>query len=643
MRLAFVSVMLAAIQLVTAGADAQVVLTGRVLHPRHAGSEDLVPLSTILCFANLSGSQAEPGSFRTWETEPVGWFRISGGAGNYTLVFANPAHFMRPLMVTNVVLRPGEQWKRNVMPSLECYGLDDRQWDKNPASDYWQLFTARGSSVTQVGFKLVHDGIDGMGPGKQNLVVSIHRRGPGAPQRWKQIGPAMPVLDVDSGGARNYLWSAGWNSGEVPLKPGETYAVHLRAEKPGGQFQAFWRATQSDSESCYRQGNLGTQGFQRRQLWLAVATDGDGLLIPYNKRVHKQFGRLTDCLAKWSQTYVARGRGLAAVVLYAAVSGAQPPLGRQRVVVRVRKGGPGGPIIGIEKIAIGNGNYTGDASWGTFGAVFAPGEVPLEPGAVYAIEFESIENYETLHGFVNIKGEVSNDKAGFNPYRKHQPDGYAPGTAFRLGKDPMDFDLDMQVIEYEWASDNWPEALHAENLLTNGDMQAGSRNEERSGPARIDSWGQFAIDPGTAFGHVADGAEPSNRVARVLGGSATGKTADGGYVQRVHRLGTAETYRLSGRVRASWPVDDRHQMYVGFDPTGQVGNPKAGSITWTVLPARHGVFVPFLSRPIRPASGSISVWLRGRTTFTQQWPYKADFDDFALRRVRTDVPGDNTR
>jgi hypothetical protein len=639
MRRVLAWVTFVAVQLAAVGADAQVVLTGRVLHPRHPGSEDLMPLSGVLCFASVSGSQAEPGSFRTWETEPVGWFRISGGAGNYTLAFTNPAHFMRPLVVTNVVLRPGEQWKQNPTPSLECYGFDDRQWDKKPATDYWQLFAARGSSVTQVGFKLVHDGIDGMGPGKQNLVVSIHRRGPGPPDSWKQVGPAMPVLDVDSGGAKNYLWSAGWNSGEVPLEPGQTYAVRLTAEKPGGHFQAFWRVVESDTQGCYRRGAVGPQGLQRRRLWLAVATDGDGLLIPYNKRVHKQFGHLTNCLPKWTQTYVARGRGLAAVILYAAVSGAQPPLSRQRVAVRVRRGGPHGPIVGIHKIAVGNGNYTGDASWGTFGAVFAPGEVPLEPGKTYAIEFESIENYETLHGFVNIKGEVSNDKPGFNPYRKQPPDAYARGAAFRLGKEPMGFDLDMQVIEYEWAADNWPQAVHAENLLTNGDMQAGGRRQPQPGSAPIDGWAQFAIDPDTAFVHCADGAEPSNRVARVLGGSATGKTADGGYVQRVDGLSAAETYRLSGRVRASWPVDDTHQTYVGFDPTGQVADPQAASIHWTALPPRHGIFVSYLSRPIRPASDSISVWLRGRTTTTSKWPYKADFDDVALRRVRTDVPG----
>ena len=121
---------------------------------------------------------------------------------------------------------------------------------------------------------------------------------------------------------------------------------------------------------------------------------------------------------RWAQTYVAQGRGLAGAVLYAAVSGAQPPLARQRTTVRVRHGGPDGPRVGIEKIAIGNGNYTGDASWGVFAVAFAPGEVPLTPGDTYAIEFESIENQETLGGFVNIKKQVSDGRAAFNPYRK---------------------------------------------------------------------------------------------------------------------------------------------------------------------------------------------------------------------------------
>jgi hypothetical protein len=32
------------------------------------------------------------------------------------------------------------------------------------------------------------------------------------------------------------------------------------------------------------------------------------------------------------------------------------------------------------------------------------------------------------------------------------------------------------------------------------------------------------------------------------------------------------------------------------------------------------------------------VWLRAKTTQKDGWPFRADFDDFALRQVRTDPP-----
>src|SRR6185295_18164187 len=134
--------------------------------------------------------------------------------------------------------------------------------------------------------------------------------------------------DVDSGGAKNYVWSAGWNSGEVPLIPGETYAVHLRAETADNAFQAFWRKVDGDAPKCFRIGKDGEAGFQERQLWMAVSADGDGLVIPYNKRVQKSFGSFAGSAPRWAQTYVAQGHSLAGVVLYAAVSGAQPPLAR---------------------------------------------------------------------------------------------------------------------------------------------------------------------------------------------------------------------------------------------------------------------------------------------------------------------------
>ena len=614
---------------------AQVVISGRILGPRCPGAAETIPFSGVLCVASLEGSGTEARAFRTWETEPAGWYQIKGGAGNYTLAFTGPAHFIRPLVWNNVYTRPGEIIDRLPgTPPSDFFCFHEGEWDPQRATDYYQTFVAQGKSVTQVGFRLAHDGLDGFGPQSQHLLVSIHRCGDDTPDQWPQVGPTAVVLNVDSGGGKNYIWSAGWNSGEVPIQPGETYAVHLRAETPGNTFQAFWRADNDTSADCYRLG-AGSAGFQKHDLWLSVGTDGDGLRIPYNKRVHKQFGQFAGFANQWSQTYVAQGRSLAAVVLYAAVGGTQPPLSRQRVAVCVRRGGPGGPTVGLEKIAIGNGNYTGDASWGVFCAAFASGEVPLVPGETYAVEFTSIENYETLHGFVNIKGEVSDDRPGFNPYRKVAPDTYPHGTAFKLDRDAADFDLDLQIIEYEHDMKDWRTATDKKNLLRNGDMESGELAEVGGGP---EAWKRYSIDPATTHAYVADGKEKTNRLARVIGGGFNKQTVDGGFVQRIEGLSRLETYRLTGKVRASWAVDDQHQCWVGCDPTGQDNDPKATTIVWALLPGVHGVFVPHASDPIRPATNALSIWLRGRTTLTVDTPFKADFDDFALQRVLTGVP-----
>jgi hypothetical protein len=615
-----------------------VVLKGRLIAPRYAGSSEGVPMTAVYCFASLTGPDSQAIGFRTWETHPVGWYYLPGGEGNYSIVFSNPAGFMRPVVLTNQFVKPGDVVDRKLSPVFDYGDFYEGSWDTKAATDYYQTFTAKGSSITQVGFKLATDGVDGAGPKGQNILISIHEKGKGTPDEWKQIGPAAVVLDVDCGGPKNYWWSAGWDSGQVPTEPGETYAVHLKAESLGGSFQVFWRPDEDEKSDCYRIGRDGKVGWQGRKICMAVGSDCDGLLIPYNKGVHKKFVEFAGFDKSWSQTYVAQGRGLASVILFAATSGVQPSLMRQRVKVQVRQEGAAGKVVGIEKIAIGNGNYTGDASWGVFGVSFAPGEVPLEPGRLYAIEFESIENYKTLHGFVNIKGMVSDDKPGFNPYRKVFPDTYERGTAYRKGTQRQDFDLDMQVIEYEYAAKNWEEAIVSGNLVKNGDMELTEGDVKDANNARLLFWKMFSVDAGTSHQYITDEENIENHFARVLGGSKTGETVDGGYVQRVDGLSKLETYQLSGKVRSTWPVDDKHACFVGFDATGQEVDPKADTIEWTILPGLHGLFIDYKSGPIRPVGDAISIWLRGRTSLTQDYPFEADFDDLALHKVSTGVP-----
>jgi hypothetical protein len=643
-------VALAAVPLAPVPLQAQVVLTGRVEHAKTADGNDKAMLSTVLAFAGPENPRAEPSGFRTWETEPAGWYRLAGTSGRYTLLFTQPGHYMRPFVVTNVFTRDGDKLDRRYSPKFDLYSFDDREYDTKAASAYYQTFVAKSTSVTHVGFKLATDGVDGVGPKSQTMLLSVHRKPNDAaddvtPDKWPQVGPAMPVVEVDCGGPKNYAYSAGWNSGEVSTTPGETYAICLRPEADGGKVQAFWRTSQTSKENanrCYRIGAKDESGnisraFVEQELWMSIAGDGDGLVIPFNKRVHKQFETLTRCEKKWQQTYVAKGEALASVVCYAAVSGAQPPLARQRVMVRVRKGLPNSGELLHERVAIGNGNYTGDASWGVFGTVFAPGEVKLTPGETYTIEMESLENYETLHGFVNIKGEVSNDKPGFNPYRKHARDDYPQGTAY-LDGEKQDFDLDMQIVEYETNSSDWHLATQGDELLANGDIEQGELDAADPTKGKLAAWTTFAVDPATQFHYVTDGANPKNRIARVYANSGGSAKADGGFVQRVEKLEKNAAYRLSVRVRASWPLDDQHQAMVGVDPTGQTDDPLAKTIEWTNLPQQHGVWTGHTTAAVRPQESAVSIWLRGLTTAVDPWPMKADFDAASLRAVNVGPP-----
>ncbi|MBI4581440.1 MAG: hypothetical protein HY718_17185 [Planctomycetes bacterium] len=605
---------------------------------RPADPPELLPLAGIRCFGSLDDSDSQALSHATWETAPAGWYRLSGSAGRYTLLFTGPSKFIRPVIVTNVYAVGKDVIDRKVVPPAFYAVCQQDRWDDKAAAAYYQTFIAGGTSVTNVGFKAVHDGVDGGGPGNQTILVSIHQKGPGTPDTWPQVGPTVPVPGVDCGGPKNYEWSAAWNSGEVPTVPGETYAVCLKPATPGNGFQMFWRLDGDRREDCYRVGKDAQAGFVGRDLWIYVAGDGDGLLIPYNKHIHKQYGEFAGFSRRWSQTYLAQGRGLAAVVLYAATGGSQPAIQRQRLRLRVRKAGPDGPVVGVEKIAVGEGIHTGDASWGTFGAVFAPGEVALEPGRTYALDFESIENYASLHGYVNIKGVPSDEKAGFNPYRRQPGESCEHGTAYKDGQD-AGFDLDMQIVEYEHAVENWARAVDPDNLLLDGDMQSGDLAKDDTDTGSLAGWTRFTTGAATAHRYVVDVPGQDNRILRVQGEATPGKPIDGGYVQRVAGLSHLDTWRITGRVRCSWPLDADHACYVGIDPTGQDADSKADSIRWAPLPSIHSIFVAFDGGPVRTKTGAISVWLRAAARSTAGFPFRADFDDFALRRVHTGIPG----
>jgi hypothetical protein len=259
------------------------------------------------------------------------------------------------------------------------------------------------------------------------------------------------VPDVDCGGAKNYHSSAGWHSGEVPLVPGQRYAVKIVPEASTGVVQAFWEQV-APGDSCQRAAPDGGLTSTGHRLWLTVAGDGDGLLVPCNKAVHREFGAFAGYRPQWTQSWKAQGRSLCGVVLYTATSGTQPRMEDQRIAVRIRHGGPDGPLVGPEKIAAVNAHYTGDAAWGAIAAVYAKEEISLTPGDSYAAEFATLETPDSIGGFVNFKGQINDRKPGFNPYRRHPLDPFPDGQAWDPRQESADLDLDMQVVEYEGAS-----------------------------------------------------------------------------------------------------------------------------------------------------------------------------------------------
>jgi hypothetical protein len=325
--------------------------------------------------------------------------------------------------------------------------------------------------------------------------------------------------------------------------------------------------------------------------------------------------------------------------MYGATSGKQPPIWRQRCMVRVREGGFDGPVVGIEKMAIGSGNWTGDASWGGFATTYSPGQVPLVPGKTYAIEFNLIETRDTIGDYINFKKQENDGIPGFAACPKHELDEYPDGTAQFNGEDTKDYDLDMQIVEYENDAENWTEAVDEENLLVNADFETGELDKATNNAGDIEGWEQFKIDPGTLFRYLErkdKGGE--GRYVRVTDEAPKRPTVDGGFVQKVPGLSHFETYRLSGDIRCSWAVNKNHQLHVGYDPTGQVESATADTIVWKVMPRYHGFWIDYESEPIRPAGDSISVWLRGRSVEADKFDFDADFDNFALHRVKTSAP-----
>lgn len=636
----WITLCLAAAFLDLVGVDlhAQVEIRGRLIlpstdvntlaedHSHQEGEGPSVRISEVRAIAATDDLSTEPRGFRTWEMPPTGWFRFSGPPGRYTILLTEPSHYLPPIIVTNLFLDKRAQLVDGlrVSPHFSFRSLSDSEWDHTPVTGYLQPFVADAPYVTHVGIKLATDGVDGPGPLSNRVLISIHRITPDEPSQWPQIGPTMPIEEVDCGGPKSYVYSAGWNTGEVPVTKGELYAVKIVPDQFKHPIQSFWTDADTDDRRCLRHTN-GRWESTAHRLWLTVACTGDTMLIPYNKRVHRRFGEFAGSSQQWTQTYVAQGNSIAGIMLYAAVSGAQPPLSRQRVRITIRKAGPDGPIV-RSAVAIGEGHYTGDASWGVFARCFAPDQVVVTPGETYAIDFASLESPETVGGFVNIKGQTSDGRPAFNPYRKFGSDDYPLGTAVRAGVEEVPLDLDMQVIEYAHSGTNWERATTGPQLLESVTWTRWQRDRVEEPTSdnsnRATKWSVLQSDDNRDLSVRGDPTVPTNSVWSCV----------------VSSLDRRSTFRLSGEFQSTWAWDADHACQIGWDATGQTSDPDAGTIEWSDGPSQHTTWQLTESPPIRPSADRISVWLRATSRPESIFPFVAKFRALSLRCVDTRPP-----
>lgn len=340
-------------------------------------------------------------------------------AGRYSMLISQPLFFIRPKVVQDVVVKEGQTLELNPELPLEfsTYFRDKDQWTGGDTA-WYQTFTAVGTSVTGVSVTFAGAGAAGMD------VSILEDTGEKDVRRWKVLGTRR----ADKIGTNRDDWVR-WRSGEIRLKPRRQYAVRVTGVGGDGRIQPYKRDKDKDS---YRGGRaFNSQGHaQEFDLNYTVFGDTDGTMVTLCKRTPGNDELKSGYFApKWGQTFIAKGKGLAGVDVFAA--GAQNQWNID-FAWRIREEGPQGRQIGPVKTTQAAFQASG---CGLHGVSYNRGEVPLKAGRTYFVEFEAVHPPE--------------ESPGFNPYITGDPyEGH--GWQFKDGRwlERPDDDVTMTVMEY---------------------------------------------------------------------------------------------------------------------------------------------------------------------------------------------------
>jgi hypothetical protein len=338
-----------------------------------------------------------------------GYFHIQHlPAETYSVYVNQPDFFASPKVVPNIQVHDGQTTTCNVDLDVDysTYFRDSGQWT-GWGWDWYQTFTAAGTSVRGVSWVLAGWGQYG---GKTARVRILEDSGQSDVRYWTEVGRA-----TDGNIASDSDEWVRWHSGDVPLVPGNRYAVNIHID--GGM--AVYKRNK-DAQS-YQGGRAYDQhgNPQNFDLNMTVFVDRDDMVTHTRKSPGPgQFdGSLND--TRWGQSFVATGQALAAADLFAASGQTDIEL-----LWTVRLDGPTGRQVGPAKWT--RGAYFA-SSTDLIGVSFNPDEVPLVPGETYYIGVET--------------------PYGLTPYMMTPGEQYADGRAYRHGA-VTNQDLSMTIVEY---------------------------------------------------------------------------------------------------------------------------------------------------------------------------------------------------
>jgi len=504
------------------------------------------------------------------------------------------------------------------------YDADYTEWTAEPwvwGSDFYQTFVATGPSVTRVATKLAGKNGDHY---SMTLNYAIYKTTAGPPSTWTRISPIRTRFLPGTMDPIIHILDVNFLSSEAPTTPGEEYAIRYWLGA-GSQSTAFAIVARPEDGSGFAAGQAwsGDSSLPGWDLYGYVTGGAPETITTFCPLNHEE--PMDNVLLGWQnkqgQTFVASGLGLAAVELMYTVGCAPNP--SLPVTVTVYNGF-GGAKIGTSKMS-----YTvTDECQGRVAAFWEAGEVPLEAGRTYYVEFDA-----TAGGGINVWG-MKGDMPGVNAY------------VGGVSKAPTD--LPMMIAEYSGGDIPTPLPTSTpdlrptptmtptpdigENILPNGDMEQGSTGTTGHTPYLWTTW----TGTGNPTYWFLDYGRDGSLAPRLIGGAINGKTFDAGLYQQVTGLTAGERYGLTGWVSVVPMLNDVYEAWIGYDLTGQTSNGLAGTVQYTKT-GGSGMYAQMPVREFEATGGSVSIWLRARTTSTAD-VYYSDFDDVVLWAIEDPTP-----